>query len=149
MGLSLWGDSGDSSSNTTQNYDQSNRSAASSQYGAAIQGSSNVVNDASLVSLGIQNNDLAANILQHISDTNAATIGKLADVVKQTSNDTLSSAIASNNSIGTAAQTAQSTNATASGLFSGLSTNIQNMVMIGAVLLGGWFLLGHPGKKGI
>ena len=78
MGLSLGGlfggDSGDSSSNSTQNYDQSHRESVASQSGASVLGSSNIVNDTGLVSIGLQNNSLATNIISHINDTNTALI---------------------------------------------------------------------------
>lgn len=141
MGLSfgglIGGDSGDTSSNTTQNYDQSNRAAVTSQSGVSTQGSNNTINDSSLVSIGLENNKIAGDILSHIADTTTATIGKLADVVKTTSNDTLTSAISNS------ANAAQNTTA-ANTLFSSLGNNIQNLVLVGAALLGAWYLLGRP-----
>lgn len=135
----IGGDSGDSSSNSTQNYDQSHRESVASQSGASVLGSSNIVNDTGLVSIGLQNNSLATNIISHINDTNTALIGKLADVVKTTSNDALTTSLSG-------AKTVQETQAANSNLLSGVSDNIQKAVMYGAIALGAWYFLGHPGK---
>lgn len=145
--LNLFG-GGDSKSQSTNTTDASQRQVTSSQSGQAVQGTGNIVNDSSLVALGVQNNSTAASIISHINDTFAAELGKIADTVKQTSNDTLNSAIASGNALSSVAATtsagitAQSQIAGAgSGFWSKLSSTQQNVIAIGAAALGAWYFL--------
>lgn len=125
---------GNKSENTTNLTDTSQNQTTTAQSGLSLQGNTIqgtvVNNDASIVGLGIQNNNIAASVLSHLTDVTGATIGKLADAVKSTSNDTLNAAV------GNSAVQSQ----TAS-VFSGLANNIQNVVAVGAVLLGAWYFL--------
>lgn len=131
-------------STTSQTTDSSHREVVSSGgSGSSINGSSNIVNDASLVQMGIQNNDLAATTLAHINDTAAATIGKLADIVKTTSNDVLQSSISNGATLQAVSQ--NSTASTGSNFWSKLSSTQQNIIAIGAAALGAWYFL--KGKK--
>lgn len=131
-------------STTSQTTDSSHREVISSGgSGSSINGSSNIINDSSLVQMGIQNNDLAATTLAHINDTAAATIAKLADIVKGTSNDVLQSAVSN----GATLQAVSATNATNkdTGLLSSFSDSQQKIIAIGAAVLGAWYFL--KGKK--
>jgi len=137
MGFSLFGDSGNSSSNTTNNTDSSQRNALTAQTGNPVLGSGNIVNDAGLVGLGIQNNNLSAGILSHINDTNTALLGKLADVVKTTSNDVLQSAVASKDATKAAIDSTGD-------VVNNISDNLTKYLAIGAAVLGAFYLLkGH------
>lgn len=139
MGFSLFGSSGSSSSSSTSNQDNSQRNALTTQTGNPVLGSNNVVNDSNLVSLGIQNNNIAASVLEQINNTNAAVIGKLADVVKTTSNDVLNTAVSNN---ATATQVAGQT----SSLVDTLGQKLQNYGAIAAFVIGGYYFL-FKGKK--
>lgn len=137
--------SGDkSTSSSTATTDNSHREVVSSGgSGSSINGTSNIVNDSSLVALGIQNNDLAAATLAHINDTAAATIGKLADIVKVTSNDVAQTAISNGATLQTAVNS--TTSAKSDGLLSNFSDAQQKVIAIGAAVLGAWYFL--KGKK--
>lgn len=131
------------SSSATSTTDNSHREVVSSGgSGSSINGTSNIVNDSSLVQMGIQNNNIASSVLSHINDTAAATIGKLADIVKATSNDVLQTSVSNG---ATLQAVAQSTNSTGSNFWSKLSTTQQNIIAIGAAVLGAWYFL--KGKK--
>lgn len=126
----LFGGNKQSSTNSTQNYDQSHNEAVTSQSGAAVFGSQNIINDAGLISLGQKNNDIAASVIGEINKTNTALIGKLADTVKQTSNDGLNTALAG----------AASNQTTALATNSFLKSFTENAFM-GVALAAGAFLL--------
>lgn len=145
--LNLFG-GGDSKSQATNTTDSSQRQVTSSQSGQAVQGTGNIVNDSSLVALGVQNNSTAAGIISHINDTFAAELGKIADTVKQTSNDTLNSAIANGTALSNVAATASAgitaqsqLSGASSGFWSKLSGTQQNVIAIGAAALGAWYFL--------
>ncbi len=138
--------SGNQKTNSTASNtsDNSHREVVSSGgSGSSINGNSNIVNDSSLVALGIQNNDLAATTLAHINDTAAATIGKLADIVKVTSNDVAQTAISNGATLQTAVNS--TTAAKSDGLLSNFSDAQQKVIAIGAALFGAYYFL--RGKK--
>lgn len=144
MGLSFGGlfgggNQSTSAANTTSNIDSSQRNALTTQTGNPVLGSNNIVNDSGLVSLGIQNNNIAASVLDNINRTNAAVIGKLADVVKTTSNDVLNTAVSNN---ATATQVAGQTGA----LVDTIGQKLQNYGAIAAFAIGGYYFL-FKGKK--
>lgn len=133
-GLFGGGNQSQQSSNTTNNTDASQRNALTTQSGNAVLGNGNITNDPGLVALGLQNNNLAAGVLQHIADVNAATIGKLSDVVKNTSNDVLQSTIATSATAQTAANNTSS-------VISTITDNVQKFAILGAVALGAYYFL--------
>ncbi len=159
LGGLFGGSKGDTktTANSTQTTDSSQRQVTSSQSGQAVQGAGNsvVVNDSSLVALGLKNNDTAASIISHINDTFAAELGKIADTVKQTSNDTLQSAISNGAALSSVADAAtQGINTQAAiagankgGFLSNLSEKSQTYLAIGAALLGAYYFLKPKGGK--
>lgn len=161
MGINIGGlfGGGDkkTTANTTNTTDSSQRQVTSSQSGQAVQGTGNsvTVNDSSLVALGLKNNEYASSIVSDINNTAAALLGKIADTVKQTSNDTLNSAIANGaalSSVSSTASDAINTQAAIAGVnkggfLSSLSEKSQTYLAIGAALLGAYYFLKPKGGK--
>lgn len=159
LGGLFGGSKGDTktTANSTQTTDSSQRQVTSSQSGQAVQGTGNsvTVNDSSLVALGLKNNEYASSIVSQINDTSAALLGKIADTLKQTSNDTLQSAISNGAALSSVSATASDAintqaaiaSANKGGFLSNLSEKSQTYLAIGAAALGAYYFLKPKGGK--